>query len=436
MSTFDRKHYFYHDQPSGYQITQYYQPLAKNGHLTLNPDNSTSPLKVRIKQVQLEQDTAKSQELDDTTTLIDFNRSGQALIEIISMPDIHSPTDAAAYVRKVQALLYAVDAVTTGMEEGGLRADVNVSVRHRNSADNPGHSYAGVQDLGQRTEIKNLNTLAGIEDAIIAERDRQIAVLTAGGTVEAETRGWSVTKPHETRRLRGKEGEVDYRYMPDPDIPPLYLHAHLVDVLQSSLPPSPDQLGKMLIERYDVSPSDVSALLALDDGERLYYFQNVVDEISQLYGRTVPTEILGKYVSKWVLHELGALLSKHEAPWSPLDVPASDLAQILYRLEKGKITYPSAKLILKLKYEGDKRDVQRIIEEDGLAFVSLSTVQYEKIAQEIIEQHPQILKDIQEHGKIGKIQFLMGKLLRHPDKGNMQPREAEKVLRRLILGEE
>ncbi|RVX67788.1 hypothetical protein B0A52_07716 [Exophiala mesophila] len=436
VSTFDRKHYFYHDQPAGYQITQYYQPLARNGHLTLNTENDTEPLKVRIKQIQLEQDTAKSQELDEETTLIDFNRSGQALIEIISMPDIHSPTDASAYVRKVQGLLRAVDAVTIGMEEGGLRADVNVSVRHRHSTDDAGHSYAGVQDLGQRTEIKNLSSLAGIEHAIRAERDRQIAVLTAGGAVEAETRGWSVTNPHETRRLRGKEGEVDYRYMPDPDIPPLYLHAGLIDTLERTLPPSPEKLRTMVMERYDISPSDLNALLTLDDGERLIYFQTAVRELSHLYRRTVPTEILGKYVLKWVLHELGALLSTEEVQWSPVDVLAPDLAQILYHLEQGKITHPSAKLILKLKFNGDKRHVIKIIEEDGLAFVSLSTVQYEKIAQEVIDKHPQIIKDIQEHGKLGKIQFLMGKLLSHPDKGKMQPKEAEKVLRRLILGEE
>jgi len=142
--------------------------------------------------------------------LLDFNRVGHPLVEIISLPHIHSPETAAAYVKKIQSLLLSVDAVTTGMEMGGLRADVNVSVRRRDAE--PGiHSYSGVVGLGQRTEIKNIGTLKGVEDAIKAERNRQIDVLEAGGSVEGETRGWSLARPTETRRLRGKEGEVDYR---------------------------------------------------------------------------------------------------------------------------------------------------------------------------------------------------------------------------------
>lgn len=438
-STFDRKHYFYHDQPAGYQITQYYQPFAKNGWLTLNSEYDKvgrKEVRVRIKQVQLEQDTARSQELDSETTLLDFNRSGHALVEIISLPDIHSPSDAAAYVRKVQSLLYAVDAVTTGMEDGGLRADVNVSVRRRSSVEGGKHSYAGVGGLGQRTEIKNLSTFAGIEAAVKAERDRQIAVILQGGSIDAETRGWSITKPHETRRLRGKEGEVDYRYMPDPDIPPLYIHADLVQSIYASRPPLPDELASMLVSEYGVAPADVGALLALDDGERLLYFQDVVDELATMRLPRIPNPVLGSPVSKWVLHELGALLSKTEQPWSQDDIPARELATLIFKLEAGKITYPSAKEILRLKHSGDQRGVQAIIEEENLTFVTMSTIQYEKIALEILQKYPKHVIDIKENGKTGKIQFLMGQLLRHPEKGNMQPTEAEKVLRRLIFGEE
>jgi len=149
--------------------------------------------------------------------LLDFNRVGHPLIEIISLPVIHHPKTAAAYVKKMQSVLQAVGAVTTGMEMGGLRADVNVSVRRFSQT--PGsHSYYGISGLGQRTEIKNLSSFKAVEDAIIAERDRQIDVLEAGGIIEGETRGWSLGST-ETRRLRGKEGEVDYRYMPDPDLP-------------------------------------------------------------------------------------------------------------------------------------------------------------------------------------------------------------------------
>lgn len=153
------------------------------------------------------------------SALLDFNRVGHPLIEIITLPQIHSPQTAAACVRKIQSVLQAVSSVTTGMEMGGLRADVNVSVRPRGS-NSCNHSYHGVTGLGQRTEIKNLSSFKAVEDAIIAERNRQITLLEDGGHIDGETRGWSLGST-ETRRLRGKEGEVDYRYMPEPDLPPL-----------------------------------------------------------------------------------------------------------------------------------------------------------------------------------------------------------------------
>lgn len=167
----------------------------------------------------MEQDTAKTIQQPPDTALLDFNRVSHPLIEIITLPQIHHPQTAAACVRKIQALLQAVNAVTTGMEMGGLRADVNVSVRPRNDSSGP-HGYYGVTGLGQRTEIKNLSSFKAVEDAIIAERDRQIDVLEAGGVIEGETRGWTLGST-ETMKLRGKEGEVDYRYMPDPDLSPV-----------------------------------------------------------------------------------------------------------------------------------------------------------------------------------------------------------------------
>lgn len=215
-SKFDRKHYHYQDQPAGYQITQYYEPFARDGRVTLHDhdgiaaEDGTS-VDVEIKQMQMEQDTAKSTLQPPSTALLDYNRVGHPLIEIITHPQIHQPQTAAACVKKIQAVLQAVNAVTTGMELGGLRADVNVSV-----------SRAGSEGLGQRTEIKNLSSIKAVEDAIVAERDRQITVLEAGGSIYGETRGWTLGST-ETTRLRGKEGEVDYRYMPDPDIPPVLI---------------------------------------------------------------------------------------------------------------------------------------------------------------------------------------------------------------------
>jgi aspartyl-tRNA(Asn)/glutamyl-tRNA(Gln) amidotransferase subunit B len=229
-SSFDRKHYFYQDQPAGYQITQYYEPFARDGHITLHAHDfppgaapADCPITIGIKQVQMEQDTAKTVQQPPSTHLLDFNRVSHPLIEIITLPQIHHPTVAAVCVRKIQTILKTVDACTAGMEMGGLRADVNVSVRERNGQIPRGsHSYHGVTGLGQRTEIKNLASVKAVEDAIIAERGRQIDVLEAGGAIAGETRGWTLGS-RTTKRLRGKEGEIDYRYMPDPDIAPVVL---------------------------------------------------------------------------------------------------------------------------------------------------------------------------------------------------------------------
>lgn len=245
-SSFDRKHYFYQDQPSGYQITQYYgklvciakyakhllklktEPFARDGHITLYPHDfppgahpQDGPVTIGIKQVQMEQDTAKTVQQPPSTHLLDFNRVSHPLIEIITLPQIHDPITAAVCVRKIQTILKAVNSVTAGMEMGGLRADVNVSIRERNGeSTDRSQSYHGVSGLGQRTEIKNLASVKAVEDAIVAERDRQIDILESGGVIVGETRGWTLGSTT-TKRLRGKEGEIDYRYMPDPDIPPI-----------------------------------------------------------------------------------------------------------------------------------------------------------------------------------------------------------------------
>jgi aspartyl-tRNA(Asn)/glutamyl-tRNA(Gln) amidotransferase subunit B len=458
VSRFDRKHYFYHDQPAGYQITQYYEPFAKGGSIALTVHDGIGAddgehVTIGIKQIQMEQDTAKSQEQDDEITLLDFNRVGHPLIEIISLPQIHSPETAAAYVRKVQAILFSVDAVTTGMEMGGLRADVNVSVRRKDAA--PGkHLYSGISGLGQRTEIKNLSTLKGVEDAIKAERDRQIDVLEAGGVVEGETRGWSLAHPRETRRLRGKEGEVDYRYMPDPDIPSLIIADEIVNHLNRTLPKLPDELLVMLTDpdQYGLSVTDAKILLSIDDGERLDYFQDVVDALRlRRYFQKIHDALqqrldeqesekvdksLGRVAGNWVLHELGALLTTSEMAWADNKVTAGILADILDQLIHNKITGSTAKQILKMAFEGDKRSVDRIITEDGLALRPLSDEEYEGLAKEVMEGSPDVVGQIREKGRTGKLMFLVGQMMRQGEEGRVEAQKAEKMLRQLVIGKQ
>jgi aspartyl-tRNA(Asn)/glutamyl-tRNA(Gln) amidotransferase subunit B len=305
-SSFDRKHYFYQDQPAGYQITQYYEPFARDGHIVLYDYDFPAgaaplecPITIGIKQVQMEQDTAKTVQQPPSTHLLDFNRVSHPLIEIITLPHIHDSRVAAACVRKIQAILKTVNACTAGMEMGGLRADVNVSVRERDQqTEVAGHSYHGVTGLGQRTEIKNLASLKAVEDAIIAERDRQIDLLEDGGVVGGETRGWTLGSKT-TKRLRGKEGEIDYRYMPDPDIAPVLLGEDLILHLTRTLPKLPEKTLDELVERYGLSKKDAGTILSLDDGDRLDYFLDVISRLRGSHHEETEATVLGKVAGNW-----------------------------------------------------------------------------------------------------------------------------------------
>jgi aspartyl-tRNA(Asn)/glutamyl-tRNA(Gln) amidotransferase subunit B len=446
-SRFDRKHYFYHDQPAGYQLTQYYQPFALSGNVKLTKHDGIGSddgdeVTIGIKQIQMEQDTAKSHEsddLDNQTRLIDFNRAGRPLIEIISLPQIHSPETAAAYVRKVQAILMSVDAVTTGMEMGGLRADVNVSVRLR---DGPlGTSqYSGITGLGQRTEIKNISTLKGVVQAIKAERNRQINVLEAGGHIEGETRGWSLSKPTYTFPLRSKEGEVDYRYMPDPDIAPIIIGIDVIQHIRNTLPKLPQELSNMLTEdpRYGLSAQDAGIMVQLDDGERLDYYLSVVDKLEAIckhLGIEEKTGSVGPIVANWVMHELGALLTMTEKKWSEDLVTSEKLALILGELLSKRITATSAKQVFKMAFDGDPREVDVIIRDEGLVQIPLSDDEYVRLANNVIQRHAIIIRDIRVRGHISKLMFLVGQVIRSGGRERVEPKKVEQVLRRLILNE-
>ncbi|KAI9643527.1 hypothetical protein NHQ30_008146 [Ciborinia camelliae] len=446
-SQFDRKHYFHWDQPAGYQITQYYEPFAKDGYVTLYPHDGIAKedgeeIRIGIKQVQMEQDTAKTISQPGDIHLLDFNRVGVPLIEIISLPQIHHPSTAAAFVRKVQMLLNSVDACVLGMQSGGLRADVNVSVRKR-TEEGAGYEYAGVRGLGQRTEIKNLSSFKSIEDAIIAERDRQISVLEQGGVIEGETRGYAIGST-ETRRLRGKEGEVDYRYMPDPDLAPVIIDEKLTQHLGATLGALPDAELATLQSEYGITAKDALDLVFLNGGGRVAYFRNVVDVLVSL-NPDAPQMHLGKLASNWVLHELGALLSDYADEENPLHftregsclIPHAHMAQLIHHLHGAKITGTTAKKVLKILFEDGplKREwsVENIIDEQDLWCTQMDTHEYEELAQSICEQDVHTVQEILA-GKDGKLNFLLGKMIRADKEGRVQPLVAREVLGRIVEG--
>ncbi|SPN99162.1 probable Glutamyl-tRNA(Gln) amidotransferase subunit B, mitochondrial [Cephalotrichum gorgonifer] len=446
VSRFDRKHYFWWDQPSGYQITQYYEPFARDGSVTLLARDGIAredgeEVRVRIKQVQLEQDTGKTMAQPGGEQWVDFNRVGMPLVEIITEPDMKHPRTAAVFVKKVQAVLNSVDACVSGMEVGGLRADVNVSVRRTDDPCAP---------LGTRTEIKNLNTIKAVEDAIIAERDRQIAELEAGGTIKGETRGWTIGSS-ETRRLRGKEGEVDYRYMPDPDVPPLIISPDLVETLRRSVAAPPDTEVDALVGRFGLTAKDALSLMALEDGGRVEYFYNVVDRLGELLGESADLKSYSALAGNWILHELGKLTSEkagseelgagmlHISPDGRCDeVPVEDLAELLSLLHARRITGKVAKQLLMSLYDGALEGhggVEAVIDQHGLWFSEMSQEEYAELADRVLEGQEQVLAEFRRAGgkyPQGKLMFLVGKMMREGAAERINPENAEAVLRAKI----
>lgn len=415
------------------------EPFAKKGHVDLFDYDGIAAedggkVRIDIKQIQLEQDTAKSTEYPPSTQLIDFNRVSQPLIEVITMPQIHTPATAAACVRKLQAILQSCGAVTTGMELGGLRADVNVSVRQRDEA--PGsHQYDGIRGLGQRTEIKNLSSFKAVDDAIIAEKNRQIGILESGGIVIGETRGWTIGST-ETRKLRDKEGAVDYRYMPDPDIPPLVIGRDVVTALNDTLPTSPDKLVELLVgPQYRLPIEDAKPLIELEDGARLEYYQDVVDILRGLQPDQDPktNADLGRTVGNWVLHELGGLLTKEEIEWTAELVPAQSLAGLIDQLQRKRITGPTAKVVLAMVFNEDKRPIQQLLEEENLLLRPLSREEYIALAESALSQNPQMVEQIRSKNQLGKLGWFVGQMMRMGEKGRVEAQKANEALQELIL---
>ncbi|KZL84892.1 pet112 family protein [Colletotrichum incanum] len=447
VSRFDRKHYFWWDQPSGYQITQYYEPFARNGHIELTARDGIAAedgesVTIGIQQIQMEQDTAKTLAQPNDISWLDFNRVGVPLIEIITKPELHHPRTAAAFVRKIQVLLNAVDACVSGMETGGLRADVNVSVRRTGDPNTP---------LGTRTEIKNLSTIKAVEDAIIAERDRQIAALEAGEKIASETRGWTLGSKH-TRRLRGKEGEVDYRYMPDPDLGPLVIGEDLVSHIRESVKELPDIELTELIQDYGLTAKDALSLMSLDNGGRLEYFYKVVDELGEALAKSNLDSDLhtcAPLAGNWILHELGRLTTDKADPESAQRsleitpeghcdaVPHTALAEILLHLRKRDITGKVAKELLVAQYLGNLDEFDSVtdaIKTHELWFKEMSDAEYLQLAESAVEGEDKVLREFREKKNYpqGKLMYLVGKMMRIGETERIDPSGAEKVMRQLI----
>src|SRR5580700_1460390 len=363
-STFDRKNYFYPDLPQGYQISQYKSPIVGEGEIQvdLTPDHS---IKVGIERLHLEQDAGKSlHDQSPTMSFVDLNRSGVALMEIVSRPDMRSADEAKAYVSKLRTLLRYIGTCDGDMEKGSLRADVNVSVRK------PGGP------LGTRCEIKNMNSIAFIGEAIEYEARRQIGILEDGGSIDQETRLFDPNKG-ETRSMRSKEEAHDYRYFPDPDLLPLEFSEAFVDELKHTLPELPDQKKARFIAEFGLSPYDASVLVA--ERESANFYEAV---LAQLANRSRD----GKLAANWVINELFGRLNKEGRDIQASPVSTAQLGAIVDLIGEGTISGKIAKDLFEIVWQegGDPRE---LVETRGMKQVTdLGAI--EKVVDDIIAANP------------------------------------------------
>ncbi|MEM9474777.1 MAG: Asp-tRNA(Asn)/Glu-tRNA(Gln) amidotransferase subunit GatB [Pseudomonadota bacterium] len=369
-SAFDRKNYFYPDLPQGYQISQLYHPIVGEGEVLVEMAPGVARL-VRIERIHLEQDAGKSiHDMDPHMSFVDLNRTGVALMEIVSRPDIRGPEEAAAYVGKLRQILRYLGTCDGNMQNGNLRADVNVSICK------PGdyEKYQETQDfshLGTRCEIKNMNSMRFIQAAIEYEARRQIKIVEGGGTVDQETRLYDPDKG-ETRSMRSKEEAHDYRYFPCPDLLPLEIEQGWVDDIAASLPELPDAKKARFIADFGITDYDASVLTA--EAENAAFFEEVAA------GRD------GKLAANWVINELFGRLKKEDHDITESPVSAAQLGGILDLIAKGDISGKIAKDLFEIVYT-DGGDPAEIVETRGMKQVT-DTGAIEAAVDQIIADNP------------------------------------------------
>jgi len=401
-SVFDRKNYFYPDLPQGYQISQYKSPIVGEGEVIVELAGGES-VTVGIERLHLEQDAGKSlHDQSPTLSLVDLNRSGVALMEIVSKPDIRSSEQAKAYVAKLRSILRYLGTCDGDMEKGSLRADVNVSVRK------PG------EPLGTRCEIKNMNSISFIGDAIEYEARRQIGVLEDGGAIDQETRLFDPSKG-ETRSMRSKEEAHDYRYFPDPDLLPLEFTQAYVDELKANLPELPDQKKARFIAEFGLSPYDASVLVA--ERESADFYETV---LARLADKTRD----GKLAANWVINELFGRLNKEGRDIATSPVSATQLGTIVDLIGEGTISGKIAKDLFEIVWQ-EGGDPRALVETRGMKQVT-DIAAIEKVVDDIIAANPD--KVAQAKAKPQLIAWFVGQVMKSSG-GKANPQSVNDLLK-------
>ena len=397
-SVFDRKNYFYADLPQGYQISQYKNPIVGEGKITLDLPDGTKT--IGIERLHLEQDAGKSiHDLDPSNTYVDLNRSGVALMEIVSKPDLRSPDEVSAYVKKLRSIMRYLGTCDGNMQEGSLRADVNVSVRKE-----------GDKELGTRCEIKNVNSIKFMQMAIAYEAKRQVELLEAGKSIDQETRLFD-TKKNETRSMRSKEDAHDYRYFPDPDLLPLNLDKELIENIKKNLPELPDQKKERFIKDYSLNAYEANVLVS--EKEISDYFEEVVKN----------SDI--KLAKNWIMGDLFASLNDKNISISQSPVTAKKMSQLIDSISSGVISGRTAKEVFEVMKETGE-EPNKIIESKGLQQKS-DPKELEEIIEKILADN----KDKVDQYKSGKDKlfgFFVGQVMKVSG-GKANPQLVNEILK-------
>ena len=400
-SVFDRKNYFYADLPQGYQISQYKNPIVGEGEVVL--DMPYGAKKIRIERLHLEQDAGKSiHDLDSDNTYVDLNRSGIALMEIVSKPDLRSPDEVSAYVKKLRSIMKYLGTCDGNMQEGSLRADVNVSVRK-----------VGDKEFGTRCEIKNVNSIKFMQMAIQYEAKRQVELLEDNKSIDQETRLFD-TKKNETRSMRSKEDAHDYRYFPDPDLLPLKLEISLIEKIKKNLPELPDQKKDRFMKDYSLSSYEANVLVS--EKEISDYFEEVVKTSDK------------KLAINWIIGDLFASLNEKNISISNSPVTAKKMAQLINSISSGLISGRIAKEVFEIIKETGEEPI-RVIENKGLQQKS-DPKELETIIDKVLKSN----KDKVKQFKLGKDKlfgFFVGQVMKFSG-GKANPQLVNDILKKKL----
>ena len=394
----DRKNYFYPDLPKAYQISQFDKPLCEHGYIEIEDDEGNKK-KVRLLRIHIEEDAGKLNHNEfGVGSLVDLNRAGVPLIEMVSEPDIRSSKEAEQYLRKIKSILEYIEVSDCKMQEGSLRADVNVSVRKK-----------GEEKFGKRSEMKYMNSFRAIVRAIEYEKDRQIEVLEEGGKVEQETLRWDDINGR-TSSMRDKEDAQDYRYFPDPDLVAIRLSDEYVEDIRKALPELPESRRDRYIKEYNLSEKDAKLLTASK------YLSNLFEGALAICGNA-------KAVANWILSDISRILNEKELEPENVPFTAEQLAKMIELIDKGTISSAIAKKVLTELFENPK-DPEVIIKEKGWIQISDEGA-IKEVVMKILENNPQSVADF-KGGKDKALGFLVGQAMKET-KGKANPQMLNKM---------